>query len=119
MNVNKNKLPTPKKINFFGYSYGMDIFESVEGEIGPYPTWPSCILKYLFCEVLNNTNRMALSAFFYGNGLSLCRNIELIRSCVPYFNDFSDKCSIQKRFKVWNKSYTARSKKRYYNLMLN
>jgi len=106
-------------INFFGYLYGMDIFESVEREIGPYSTWPSYILKYLFCEVLNNTNRMVLSAFFYGNGVSLFRTIELIRYCVPYFGDFSDGFSIENRFKVWAKYYTARSKKRYYNLLLD
>jgi hypothetical protein len=37
---------------------------------------------------------------------------------VPYFGDFSDVFSIQNWFKVWDKSYTARSKKRYYNLLL-
>jgi len=94
----------------------MDIFENVEREIGPYPIWPSYILRYLFCEVLNNTNGMVLSAFFYGNGVSLHRTVEL--SCAPYFSDFSDGLSIQNWFKVWNKSYAARSKKRY-NLMLN
>ena len=97
----------------------MDIFETVEREIGPYPTWPSYILKYLFCEILNNTNRVVLSAFFYGNGVSLHRTIELIKSCAPTFSDVSDGFSIQNWFKVWNKSSTARSKKRYYNLMLN
>jgi len=25
-----------REINFFGYLYGMDIFETVEREIGPY-----------------------------------------------------------------------------------
>ena len=97
----------------------MDIFKNVEREIGPYTTWPSYILKYLFCEHLNITNRIILCAFFYGNGLSPHRTVDLIRSCARSFDDSSDARSIQNWFKLWNKSKAARAKKIFYNLMLN
>jgi len=97
----------------------MDIFENVEREIGPYTIWLSYILKYLLCEQLNNTNRMVLCAFFYGNGLSSHRTSEWISSCIPHFNNSSDTPAIQNWFKLWNKSKAARSKRTYYNLMLN
>jgi len=96
----------------------MDIFKNVEREIGPYTTWPSYILKYLFCEHLNITSRIILCAFFYGNGLSPHRTVDLIRSCARSFDDSSDARSIQNWFKLWNKSKAARAKKRFYSLML-
>jgi hypothetical protein len=91
----------------------MDIFENVERETGPYTTWPSYILKYLYCEHLNITNRMILCAFFYGNRLSPHWTVDLIRSCERSFDDSSDARSIQNWFQLWNKSKAARAKKKF------
>ena len=96
----------------------MNDFETVEKEIGPYNTWPSYILKYLFCKPLTNYRRTILSAFFYGNGVSLYKTLALIKACTPCFN-LADRYAIIHLFTEWDKSPTARSHERYFNLILN
>jgi len=96
----------------------MDIFETVEEEIGPFNTWPSYILKYLFCKQLNTYRRTVLCAFFYGNGVSTSRTLELIKACAPSSN-LADRFAIINQFTQWDKSPQARSDKRYFNLILN
>ena len=64
----------------------MDDFETVEREIEPYNTWPSYILKYLFCKPLINYRRTILSAFLYGNGVSLYTTLALVEACTPCLN---------------------------------
>jgi len=92
-------------------------FETVEKEIGPYNTWPSYIFKYLFCKPLTNYRRTILSAFFYGNGVSLYTTLALVKACTPCFK-LADRYAIIHLFTEWDKS-TARSHERYFNLILN
>ena len=99
-------------------NHDMDIFVTIEREIGPFNTWPSYILKYLFCKPLNDYRSMVLSAFFYGNGVSEYRTVELIKDFAPDFS-VTDGSAIQNWFTKWNKSRKARSNKRYYNLIQN
>jgi len=96
----------------------MDIFENVERQIGPFNTWPSYILQYLFCEPLNSHRLKILSAFFYGNGVSLLRTLDLFKACAPNFNS-ADRFVITNLFTCWNKSQTSRDNIRFYNLILN
>ena len=96
----------------------MDIFENVEQEIGPFNTWPSYILQYIFCEPLNNYRLKILSAFFYGNGVSLLRTLDLFKACAPNFN-LADRFVIKNLFTGWNQSQTSRVNIRFYNLTLN
>jgi len=96
----------------------MGDFETVEREIGPYNTWPSYILKYLFCKPLTNYRRTILSAFFYGYGVSLYTTLALVKACTPYFNP-ADRYAIVDLFTEWDKSPTARSHEIYFNLILN
>jgi len=107
--------------NFSGIAnknHDMDIFVTIEREIGPFNIWPSYILKYLFCKPLNDYRSMVLSAFFYGNGVSEYRTIELINACASDFS-VTDGSAIQNWFTKWNKSRKARSNKRYYNVIQN
>jgi len=99
-------------------NHDMDIFVTIEMEIGPFNTWPSYILKYLFCKPLNGYRSMVLSAFFYGNVVSEYRTIELIKACAPDFS-VTDGSAIQNWFAKRNKSRKARSNKKYYNLIQN
>jgi len=94
----------------------MDDFETVEREIGPYNTWPSYILKYLFCKPLTNYRRTILSTFFYGNGVSLYTTLALVKACTPCFNPADTQLLICSQ---WDKSATVRSHERYFNLILN
>jgi hypothetical protein len=96
----------------------MDDFETVEKEIGTYNTWPSYILKYLFCKPLTDYGRTILSAFFYGNGISLYTTLALVKACTPCFN-LADRYAIAHLFTEWDISPTARSRERYFNLVLN
>jgi len=98
-------------------NHDTDIFVTIEREIGPFNTWPSYTLKYLFCKPLNDYRSMVLSAFFYGNGVSEYRTIELIKACAPDFS-VTDGFAIQNWFAKWNKSRKARSNKKY-NLIQN
>jgi len=95
----------------------MDIFEN-EREIESFTTWPSYILKYLFCEPLNHHRRKVLSAFFYENVVSLLRTINLIKVCAPHFN-IADKFTIINLFTEWNQSRISRVNNKFYNLTLN
>jgi hypothetical protein len=96
----------------------MDIFETVEKEIGSFNTWPSYILNYLFCKHLNTYRRTVLCALFYGNRVSAYRTFELIRACAPSSN-LADRFTIINQFVQWDKSPQARSYERYFNLILN
>lgn len=96
----------------------MDVFETVEREIGPYNTWPSYILKYLFCKPLNTYRRTILCAFFYGNGVSAFRTVELLEACAPCIN-VAERFAILNQFTQWDKSPKARSDQRCFNLILN
>jgi len=95
----------------------MDIFETVELEIGPFNTWPSYNLKYLFCKPLNANRRTVLCAFFYGNGVSALRTVELYKACAPHFNR-AETFAIFYQFSEWDKSQKSRADQTYFNHIL-
>jgi len=96
----------------------MDIFENIEREIGPFNTWPSYILKYLFCEPLNHHRCTVLSAFFYGNGVSLLKTLDLIKACAPHCN-IADRFTIVNLFTEWNQSKISQVNNLFYDPTLN
>jgi len=95
----------------------MDIFETVEKEIGLFNNWPSYILKYLFCKQLNTYRRTVFCAFFYGNGVSAFRTVELYKARASHFN-WADTFAIFNQFSEWDKSQKSRADQTYFNLIL-
>ena len=53
----------------------------VEHRFGTIETWPSCIIRYLVLNFPRPLIIKKITAFFYGNGITLCMAIRLYQIC--------------------------------------
>jgi len=59
----------------------MNLLQHVEQHLGPLPTWPTCVVEYLFVDVPSPPIVKKLTAFFYSSDVSVYTASQLYWAC--------------------------------------
>ena len=57
----------------------------VEHRLGTIETWPSYVIRYLFLNCTRPLKIKKMTAFFYGNGITLSLAIRLYQICTDKY----------------------------------